>query len=327
MRSEQERSERKRVFRDQAARRAELAPPRPEPRWAAARAAREWDFRAEPAQPRTAAEERGQRAAPQAWGRPSAHPRKTRRRAGERFRGDPRSPGLKRQGRVASSSERELLRPMDRRRRAPLQRVPAGPEARKTGRKSKDRLRVHPRSPSSGRQKSGRDQPRGPRRWRGPRVPPSPRARSRRPPRDPPRPWRTLGRARGSRGSRRAGALLRFAPPEIRPAWAAPGCRDRCPTGSPAPNVAPRLRYRSLPCVRGRVVFGRTNAAPKSSAHRRDGNVRGRRNAAAGGRYSSFASMRRFFWRPSSVSLGAMGRSSPKPTASSRFLSMPFDTM
>jgi DUF1016 N-terminal domain len=44
-------------------------------------------------------------------------------------------------------------------------------------------------------------------------------------------------------------------------------------------------------------------------------------------RYSSFASMRRFFWRPSSVSLGAMGRSSPKPTASSRFLSMPFDTM
>jgi len=43
--------------------------------------------------------------------------------------------------------------------------------------------------------------------------------------------------------------------------------------------------------------------------------------------YSSFASMRRFFWRPSSVLLGAMGRSSPKPTASSRFLSMPFDTM
>ena len=39
-------------------------------------------------------------------------------------------------------------------------------------------------------------------------------------------------------------------------------------------------------------------------------------------RYSSFASMRRFCWRPSSVSLGAMGCSSPKPTASSRFLSM-----
>ena len=44
-------------------------------------------------------------------------------------------------------------------------------------------------------------------------------------------------------------------------------------------------------------------------------------------RYSSFASMRRFFWRPSSVPLGAMGRASPKPTASSRFLSIPFDTM
>jgi hypothetical protein len=64
-----------------------------------------------------------------------------------------------------------------------------------------------------------------------------------------------------------------------------------------------------------RVELGRCPSTPSARRYRRPE-----------GRYSSFASIRRFFWRPSSVSLGAMGCSSPKPTASSRFLSMPFET-
>src|SRR6185436_7164305 len=125
--AEREGLERAWGLRERAVRRAELAQPRPEPRWRPAPAERERGFRAACAQPRVVAEVRGQRAAPQAWGRPGADPRETARRSG------------------AISMRR--VRAADRQRRAPHARAPAAPDPRAAGRKSRDRLRSHPRSP------------------------------------------------------------------------------------------------------------------------------------------------------------------------------------
>jgi hypothetical protein len=175
--AEREGAEREWGFRERAVRRAELAQPRPEPRWRPALAARERGFRAEPAQPPVVAEGRGQRAAPQAGGRPGADPRATARRSGERVWVDPRSPTLKRRG-----------RPADRQRRAPQARAPAAPDPQEVGRRSRDRLRAHRRSPNWRWEASGRDRQWRPPRWPGSRALARPRVGSRGPPRDQPRP-------------------------------------------------------------------------------------------------------------------------------------------